>query len=241
MSLEARDLHVAYGRIQVLHGVSVSVNRGEVVGILGGNAAGKSTTLKAIIGLIRLQSGWIAVDGQRVDGLPCDRVVAMGITLVPENRRLFPRLTVRQNLTLGAWAARDQRSVPRQIEEVCSILPFVKTVLHRTAGTLSGGEQQQVAVARALMSRPHYLLMDEPSMGLAPSLVSRSFELLSELRQTGLGMLVVEQNTDKMLAVADRAYVLREGSVTLEGPAADLRADPAVVAAFLGVGSNGRE
>ena len=235
MSLVAEDLEVAYGRTPVLRGVSLRVDPGRIVSLLGGNAAGKSTTLKTIIGLLRPLTGTVALDGARIDGLSPDRVVAAGIALVPENRRLFPRLTVRQNLELGAWTVGDRRAVAARVREVTERLPFVGTVLERAAGTLSGGEQQQVAVARALMSRPRYLLMDEPSMGLAPALVERSFALLGELRAAGLGLLVVEQNTERALEVGDWAYILRDGRVTLEGPSAALRHDPRVRAAFLGV------
>jgi branched-chain amino acid transport system ATP-binding protein len=235
MTLTAEDLEVAYGRAPVLHGVSLRVDPGRIVSLLGGNAAGKSTTLKAIIGLLAPSRGRIELDGRRIDGWPPDRVVAAGVAMVPENRRLFPRLTVRQNLELGAFAVAERRAIAARVAEVCARLPFVGTVLARIAGTLSGGEQQQVAVARALMSRPRYLLMDEPSMGLAPALVERSFALLGELRAAGLGLLVVEQNTEAALAVSDRAYILRDGRVTLEGPSAELRHDPRVRTAFLGV------
>jgi len=215
--------------------VSLRVDRGRIACLVGGNAAGKSTTLKTLIGLLRPRAGSIMLDGARIDGLPPDRVVAAGVALVPENRRLFPRLTVRQNLELGAWAVSDRRASAARVREVTARLPFVGSVLERTAGTLSGGEQQQVAVARALMSRPRYLLMDEPSMGLAPALVDRSFALLADLRAAGLGLLVVEQNTERALEVSDWGYILRDGRVTLEGPAAALRQDPRVRTAFLGV------
>ena len=235
MSLVAEALEVAYERTPVLHGVSLRVDRGRIACLVGGNAAGKSTTLKTLIGLLRPRAGSIMLDGARIDGLPPDRVVAAGVALVPENRRLFPRLTVRQNLELGAWAVSDRRASAARVREVTARLPFVGSVLERTAGTLSGGEQQQVAVARALMSRPRYLLMDEPSMGLAPALVDRSFALLADLRAAGLGLLVVEQNTERALEVSDWGYILRDGRVTLEGPAAALRQDPRVRTAFLGV------
>jgi len=232
MTLVLEQLDVGYGGAPVLHGVSLRVDPGRIVSLLGGNAAGKSTTLKAIIGLLTPSRGSITLEGRRIDRLTPDRIVAAGIALVPENRRLFPRLTVRQNLELGAWS--NHREAPARVRETTERLPFVGAVLERLAGTLSGGEQQQVAVARALMSRPRYLLMDEPSMGLAPALVERSFRLLGELRRIGLGLLLVEQNTERALEVADWAYILRDGRITLDGPASELRHDPRIRAAFLG-------
>jgi branched-chain amino acid transport system ATP-binding protein len=230
--LALEQVEVGYGGAPVLHGVSLRVGPGQIVSLLGGNAAGKSTTLKAVIGLLAPSRGTITLDSRRIDRLAPDRIVASGIALVPENRRLFPRLTVRQNLELGAWNAHQETAA--RVREVTERLPYVGSVLERAAGTLSGGEQQQVATARALMSRPRYLLMDEPSMGLAPALVERSFRLLAELRRAGLGLLIVEQNTERALEVSDWAYILRDGRVTLDGPAAELRRDPRVRAAFLG-------
>ena len=232
MTLVLEQLEVGYGGAPVLHGVSLQVSPGQIVSLLGGNAAGKSTTLKAVIGVLAPSRGAITLDGRRIDRLAPDRIVMAGIALVPENRRLFPRLTVRQNLELGAWSAHRQAAA--RVREVTERLPFVGSVLARPAGTLSGGEQQQVAIARALMSRPRYLLMDEPSMGLAPALVERSFRLLGELRRAGLGLLVVEQNTERALETSDWAYILRDGRITLDGPAAELRRDPRIRAAFLG-------
>ena len=232
MTLALEGVEVGYGGAPVLHGVSLRVERGRIVSLLGGNAAGKSTTLKAVIGLLVPSQGTITLDGRRIDRLPPDRIVAAGLALVPENRRLFPRLTVRQNLELGAWS--DHRDLAGRVREVTERLPYVGSVLERLAGTLSGGEQQQVAVARALMSRPRYLLMDEPSMGLAPALVERSFRLLGVLRETGLGLLVVEQNTERALEISDWAYILRDGRITLDGPASELRRDPRIRTAFLG-------
>ena len=232
MTLALEGVEVGYGGAPVLHGVSLRVERGRIVSLLGGNAAGKSTTLKAVIGLLVPSQGTITLDGRRIDRLPPDRIVAAGLALVPENRRLFPRLTVRQNLELGAWS--DHRDLAGRVREVTERLPYVGSVLERMAGTLSGGEQQQVAVARALMSRPRYLLMDEPSMGLAPALVARSFRLLGVLREAGLGLLVVEQNTERALEISDWAYILRDGRITLDGPASELRRDPRIRTAFLG-------
>ena len=236
MTLAISGIDVAYRGLQVLFDVSLDVTPGEMVCLLGGNAAGKSTTLKAVMGVVRPTRGAITLDGRPLLGESTERIVRMGLALVPENRRLFPELTVEQNLRLGAWH-RTKADRARQLIETCEILPYVGTVLSRRAGTLSGGEQQQVAVARALMSDPRYLLMDEPSMGLAPALVERSFALLTALRSAGLGLLVVEQNTSRALAVADRAYVLRGGKIVLTGPAAELRESDAVREAFLGLPS----
>ena len=234
MSLVISELEAAYGRNLVLHGVSLQVAPGSIVSLIGGNAAGKSTVLKSIIGVVRPRSGSIKMNDMDIGALPTDRIVAAGIALVPENRRLFPRLSVRQNLVLGLPWAMGRRAAARRLAELCDQFPFVGSVLERLAGTLSGGEQQQIAVVRALMSGPRYLLLDEPSMGLAPALVTRSFALIEDLRRSGLGILVVEQNTEEALAVSDYAYVLRDGRVTLEGAARQLRNDSRVRAAFLG-------
>lgn len=234
MSLKVEALESGYGRIPAITDVSLTVNRGEIVSLLGGNAAGKSTTLKTIIGFISPWHGSIEFEGELIGGLPCHEIVARGIAIVPENRRLFPRLTVQENLLLGAWHL-NRHSSANRVEEVLSILPAVREFFGRYAGTLSGGEQQLVAVARALMSRPRLLLMDEPSMGLAPRLVHQSFALLQQLRDTGIALLVVEQNTDQAIRVSDRCYVLRGGKITLEGTGEELVDNPAVKAAFLGV------
>jgi len=237
VSLEVSQLEAGYGRNLVLHKVSLRIATGSIVSLLGGNAAGKSTILKSIIGIVPPQGGRITLDGSEITGLPSDKIVAAGIAIVPENRRLFPRLSVRKNLILGSpWGGRS-RAAAERLAELCTRFPFVAGVLERAAGSLSGGEQQQVAVARALMSNPRYLLLDEPSMGLAPALVARSFALIQELRASGLGILVVEQNTEEAMDVSDYAYVLRDGRVTLEGVARELRYDPRVRTAFLGIES----
>jgi branched-chain amino acid transport system ATP-binding protein len=237
MSLEISQLEAGYGRNLVLHKVSLRVETGSIVCLLGGNAAGKSTILKSVIGIVSPQGGRITLDGHEITGLPSDKIVAAGIAIVPENRRLFPRLSVRKNLILGSPWGGSSRAAAERVAQLCARLPFVAGVLERTAGSLSGGEQQQVAVARALMSNPRYLLLDEPSMGLAPALVARSFALIQELRAAGLGILVVEQNTEEAMDVSDYAYVLRDGRVTLEGVARELRHDPRVRTAFLGIES----
>jgi branched-chain amino acid transport system ATP-binding protein len=235
MSLVAKDLEVSYGRIPVLRGVSLSVQPGQIVAILGGNAAGKSTTLKTLIGLLKPSRGSVEVDGRRLDGLSSRHAVEAGLALVPENRRLFPRLTVLQNLQLGGWRLGRGRATKARLDEICARFPFVESVLYREAGLLSGGEQQQVAIARALMSRPKFLLLDEPSMGLSPALVEQSFALLKTLRDEGLGILVVEQNTEEALTVSDVGFVLQEGQVAITGRSADLWKDTRVRKAFLGL------
>lgn len=237
MSLEISQLESGYGRNLVLHKVSLRVEPGSIVSLLGGNAAGKSTILKSVIGIVSPQGGRITLDGREITGLPSDKIVAAGIAIVPENRRLFPRLSVRKNLILGSPWGGSSRAAAERLAELCARFPFVAGVLERAAGSLSGGEQQQVAVTRALMSNPRYLLLDEPSMGLAPALVARSFALIQELRASGLGILVVEQNTEEAMDVSDYAYVLRDGRVTLEGVARELRHDPRVRTAFLGIES----
>ena len=237
MSLEISQLEAGYGRNLVLHKVSLRVATGSIVSLLGGNAAGKSTILKSVIGIVSPQGGRITMDGREITGLPSEKITAAGIAIVPENRRLFPRLSVRKNLILGSPWAGSSRAAAERLAELCARFPFVAGVLERAAGSLSGGEQQQVAVARALMSNPRYLLLDEPSMGLAPALVARSFALIQELRASGLGILVVEQNTEEAMDVSDYAYVLRDGRVTLEGAARELRYDPRVRTAFLGIES----
>jgi branched-chain amino acid transport system ATP-binding protein len=243
MSLVVSGLETGYGRNLVLHGVSLRVQPATIVSLLGGNAAGKSTILKSIIGLVQPHAGTIEMEDLNLTALPTDRIIAAGIAIVPENRRLFPRLTVRQNLVLGAPWASNRHEATQRLARIFDRFPFVSSVRERVAGSLSGGEQQQVAVARALMSDPRYLLLDEPSMGLAPALVERSFALLQELRAAGLGILLVEQNTEESLQASDYAYVLRDGRVTLEGIAHNLREDPRIHAAFLGIDreTEGRE
>jgi len=235
MSLIAKDLEVSYGPIPVLRGISLSVQRGEIVAILGGNAAGKSTTLKTLIGLLKPSRGSVEIDGRRIDGLDSRHAVEAGLALVPENRRLFPRLTVLQNLQLGSWHLGSGREAKARLVEICGRFPFVASVLNREAGLLSGGEQQQVAIARALMSRPKFLLLDEPSMGLSPALVEQSFVLLKALRGEGLGILVVEQNTEEALTVSDVGLVLQEGRVAITGPSPELLKNERIRNTFLGL------
>ena len=230
--LDVANLNVSYGGVQAVRDVSLRVEEGEVVALLGPNGAGKSSTLRSIVGLIKSQ-GDITFKGQRVSGRACERIVALGLTLVPEGRRLFPQLTVRENLLLGA----SRGSHDETYERLLDTLPILAERQRQYAGTLSGGEQQQVAIARALMSRPQLLLIDEPSLGLAPTLVTVVYGLLSDLRETGLSMMIVEQEVMRVLKFADRAYAMATGSIVLEGPAAELLASDQVKDVYLGVTS----
>ena len=231
--LELRNVHVSYGSIRALNGVSLEVQAGEVVALIGSNGAGKSTTLKTISGLLRPRQGTIHWQGQEITRLAPDRIVALGISHCPEGRRIFAGLTVDENLRLGAVVrgGADSRS---DLEWIYRLFPVLQTRGQQAGGTLSGGEQQMLAIGRALMSRPRLLLLDEPSLGLAPLLVERIFEVIDTLKRRGTTMLLVEQNVHHALDVADRAYVLETGQVTLAGPAAALKHDPQVEHSYLG-------
>lgn len=213
--------------------VSLSVNAGEIVTLLGPNGAGKSTTLRAAAGLIRPRSGEILLDGERLDGLPADAVVRRGLALVPERRELFPSLPVLENLLLGAHTRRDRAAIAEDLEMCFALFPRLKERGAQPASTLSGGEQQMVAIARGLMSRPRYLLLDEPSLGLAPLLIEEIFRKLIDIRARGTAILLVEQNAAAALEVADRGYVIETGQIRLEGTAAELAADDAVRETYL--------
>jgi branched-chain amino acid transport system ATP-binding protein len=234
--LELRDVHVRYGNIRALHGVSLRVARGELVALIGSNGAGKTTTLRAISGLLRPAHGAIDFEGADISKAATDRIVALGISHCPEGRRVFGGLTVAENLRLGAVAQSDRRAVADDLEMVFGLFPLLKERLGQAAGTLSGGEQQMLAIGRALMSRPRLLLLDEPSLGLAPLLVERIFETIAELKRQGRTILLVEQNVHHALDVADRAYVMETGRITLDGPAPVLRHDPKVEQSYLGIG-----
>jgi branched-chain amino acid transport system ATP-binding protein len=231
--LAVSGLTVSYGAIRAVRGLDLAMEAGEVVALLGANGAGKSTTLKAIVGLVP-SGGEISFDGGSLKGLPTERIVTRGITMVPEGRRVFPSLTVLENLTLGAAAAGDARALPRSRAEVFALFPILAERRHQPAGTLSGGQQQQLAIARALMSEPRLILLDEPSLGLAPQIVDGIFELIARLKQAGQTILLVEQNVASALDIADRAYVMANGVVTMAGRAEDLRASPQVAHAYLG-------
>jgi branched-chain amino acid transport system ATP-binding protein len=230
--LELNEIHVSYGSIRALSGVSLRVDPGELVALIGSNGAGKSTTLKTISGLLRARQGAIVYEGQPITRAPTDRIVALGISHCPEGRRIFGGLTVRENLLLGA--ARRKGALDEDLERVYTLFPRLKERLGQAGGTLSGGEQQMLAIGRALMSRPRLLLLDEPSLGLAPLMVEHIFGVIRELKRQGTTMLLVEQNVHHALDVADRAYVIETGRVVLGGPAAELRRDPQVERSYLG-------
>ena len=231
--LELQDLHVNYGSIRALSGVSLEVQAGELVALIGSNGAGKSTTLKTISGLLRPRQGTIRWEGQDITRAASDRIVALGISHCPEGRRIFGRLSVLEHLRLGA-VARGGREIDADLEWVYGLFPLLKQRLQQAGGTLSGGEQQMLAIGRALMSRPRLLLLDEPSLGLAPLMVKHIFGVIAELKRQGTTMLLVEQNIHHALAVADRAYVLETGRVTLSGPAAELQHNRQVEQSYLG-------
>lgn len=230
--IELRDVDTYYGQIHILQGVSLHVDKGEFVALLGGNACGKSTTLKTCLGLVSPASGRVFINGEDVTELRTADRIKRGIAVVPENRRLFGTMTVMENLQLGAFT---RKNVPKEdFDYVFDLFPRVAERRDQLAGTLSGGEQQMVAVARALMAKPALLLMDEPSMGLSPKLVEQSFEMIDSLHGAGVSMLVVEQNANMALSVADRGYVLQTGRIVLEGPAAELAEDEELRRAYLG-------
>lgn len=233
--LELIDVHTYYGHIHALKGISFKVEPGEIVTLIGANGAGKSTTLRTISGLVRARHGRVLLDGEDVTHLPPHEIVARGVGHVPEGRRIFPQLTVWENLEMGAYTVKDRREVARRMEFVFTIFPRLKERLHQPGGTLSGGEQQMLAIARALMMRPRILLMDEPSMGLAPVLVESIFEVIRQLNQQGTTILLVEQNAHMALQVAHRGYVLETGRIVLEGTAQELAHNPQVQAAYLGM------
>ncbi|MDX9954592.1 MAG: ABC transporter ATP-binding protein [Anaerolineae bacterium] len=232
--LEVSDLFVSYGAIRALHGLTFYVDEGEIVTLIGANGAGKSTTLKTISGLLRPDRGEIVYDGQAISRAGADAIVRLGLIHVPEGRRIFAPLTVRENLEMGAFTRKDKQEVAESLEQVFKLFPRLKERVAQTGGTLSGGEQQMLAVGRALMSKPRLLLMDEPSMGLAPILVEEIFNIIQEINKLGVTILLVEQNAHMALSVANRGYVLETGSIQLTGPAQALAADPQVQEAYLG-------
>ncbi len=232
--LEVKDLTVSYGAIRALHGISFHVDEGEVVTLIGANGAGKSTTLRAISGLQSADSGQILYRGEDITQTEASLIVRRGIVHVPEGRHIFAPLTVRENLEMGAFTRKDKNEIEESLTHVFRLFPRLKERLEQPGGTLSGGEQQMLAVARALMAKPHLLLMDEPSMGLAPILVEEIFEIIAEISQQGVTILLVEQNAHMALSVAKRGYVIETGRIELEGAAQDLAADPQVRAAYLG-------
>jgi len=232
--LSATGLQVRYGAIRAVRGVDLEVEEGEIVAVLGANGAGKTTTLMAIIGLVRLAQGEVRFAGETISSRDTEEIVARGMTLVPEGRHVFSSLTVAENLTLGAASQGDPEAAARSRAEVLELFPILAERGNQAAGTLSGGQQQQLAIGRALMSGPKLLLLDEPSLGLAPQVVDDIFDLLLRLKERGLTILLVEQDAVAALDIADRAYVMVNGTITMHGPAAELRASEQVKHAYLG-------
>jgi branched-chain amino acid transport system ATP-binding protein len=235
MLLELDQVSLLYGRIQALHGISMHVDQGEIVALIGANGAGKTTTMRAISGLRAIAAGAIRFDGQDITKIRPDARVALGMCQAPEGRGIFPGMTVLENLEMGAFIRRDYPAIREDMARVLSLFPRLQERLKQAGGTLSGGEQQMLAVGRALMSRPRLLLLDEPSMGLAPMLIQQIFKIITEINQQGTTVLVVEQNAQQALSLAHRAYVLETGRIVKEGPGRELLADPAVKEAYLGV------
>jgi branched-chain amino acid transport system ATP-binding protein len=232
--LELTDVKVAYGGIRALKGIGLRVLPGEVVAMIGANGAGKTTTLKTIMGLLPLSGGAIRLAGESLAGRTPEARVAAGISLVPEGRAIFPNLTVRENLELGAYLHRDAATMRETIEDVTTLFPRLGERMRQEGGTLSGGEQQMLAIGRAMMARPALLLLDEPSLGIAPKLVQQIFEAIARIAKSGVTILVVEQNTRIALATSQRAYVLRTGEIALEGASKELATNPEIQAAYLG-------
>ncbi|MEO3417148.1 ABC transporter ATP-binding protein [Roseovarius sp. CAU 1744] len=235
MLLEMKDISVNYGKVSAVRKISISVPEGKIVTIIGGNGAGKTTTLRAMSGMVPLSGGEIHFEGTRVDGLTSDKIVARGIAHVPEGRRIFPDMTVEENLRTGAFLRRDKNAVEDDLEKVFARFPRLRERRRQMAKTMSGGEQQMLAIGRALMSAPKLLLMDEPSMGLAPVIVEEIAQIIEEINAQGLSVVLVEQNAELALELADHAYVLETGNMALEGPADELHDNDHVRAAYLGI------
>ena len=231
--LQVENLNVYYGSIHAIKGISFHVNEGEIVTLIGANGAGKSTTLNTIAGLLKPKSGTVTFDGKMISGFPANRIVPLGMALCPEGRRIFQQMTVRENLEMGAYS-RPRGEIEDSIEEMFQRFPRLKERRRQIAGTLSGGEQQMLAMSRALMSKPKVLMLDEPSMGLAPILVDQIFQIIQELHASGTTIVLVEQNARKALQIANRAYVLETGAITLSGTGAELANSPDVKKAYLG-------
>ena len=232
--LKIERLHVAYGGIQALRGISMEVPDGQIVTLIGANGAGKSTTLRTITGLVKAQSGSIQWNGEELLGRPIDRIINAGIAMSPEGRRVFPDMSVLENLKIGAYLRKDKAEIEKDIQWVYELFPRLKERSWQLAGTLSGGEQQMLAVGRALMSRPKLMMLDEPSLGLAPLVVQDIFSIIREINKQGVTVLLIEQNANMALKIADLAYVLETGSITLSGTGAELLANDKVKEAYLG-------
>jgi branched-chain amino acid transport system ATP-binding protein len=239
MRLEIKDLHVHYGKIEAIKGISVVVNEGEIVTLIGANGAGKTTTLKTISGLRPVSSGSIVFDGKDISKLPAHDRVRLGISQAPEGRGIFPGMTVLENLEMGKYHLKMKSAeINEDLEKIYSLFPRLKERASQAGGTLSGGEQQMLAIGRALMARPRVLLLDEPSMGLAPQMIANIFRIITEINKQGVTILLVEQNAQQALSRAHRAYVLETGSITKEANAKDLLNDPHVKSAYLGTGAH---
>jgi branched-chain amino acid transport system ATP-binding protein len=236
--LNVTNLEVAYGKIKALHGISMRVEAGEVVALIGANGAGKSSFLKTLSGLLKPTAGTIEFDGRSLQGLPPHEITRLGLVQIPEGRRIFPRLSVLENLNMGAFFRKDARAVRSDRDRVIDMFPVLRERLSQLGGTLSGGEQQMLAFARALMGRPKLLTLDEPSMGLAPVIVAKVFAMVRELSQQGMTILLVEQNARAALAVAQRGYVLETGTLLLEGTTKDLLGNDRVKQSYLGIQEN---
>jgi branched-chain amino acid transport system ATP-binding protein len=232
--LRLEDVHAQYGAIVALHGVSIDVREGELVALIGANGAGKSTLLSTIAGVLRPHQGRIEFRGESLVGLVPERIVRRGLAMVPENREIFPALTVEENLRLGAYIRKDRNEFQADLEHMFALFPILQERFAQPAGTLSGGEQQQLAIARALMSHPDLLMLDEPSLGLAPKIVEQVFELIQHLHEDGMTILLVEQNVSLSLEIADRAYVLNMGAVQAAGTPAELRENVDLASVYLG-------
>jgi len=232
--LEIENMHSYYGHIHALRGISLTVNEGEVVTLIGSNGAGKTTTLRSIHGLLPPREGRIVFDGQEIQGIPAHQLISRGIAQSPEGRKIFFRMTVLENLEMGAYHRIDRSEIQQDMDRVFDLFPRLKERTRQEAGTLSGGEQQMLAIGRALVSRPKLLLLDEPSMGLAPVLVERIFEIIREINEQGTTILLVEQNANVALEIASRGYVLETGEIITSASASELREDPAVREAYLG-------
>jgi len=232
--LEFTNVDTYYGNIQVLYDINITINRGELVCLLGGNASGKSTTLKTILGVCKVKKGEVRLNGERIDRKPTKHIIAKGVAIVPENRRIFPRMTVLENLELGAYLRTDTEEVKRDIEKIFELFPRLKERINQAGITLSGGEQQMLAMGRALLSNPDLLLMDEPSMGLSPMLVDQQFELIQEVNRQGTTIFMVEQNANMALSIADRGYVLQTGAIVLSDTAGNLLCNEMMQEAYLG-------
>jgi branched-chain amino acid transport system ATP-binding protein len=232
--LEFKNVDTYYGSIQVLYDINLQIYPGELVCLLGGNASGKSTTLKTILGVCKVKKGAVKLNGERIDGKPTKHIISKGVAIVPENRRIFPRMTVLENLELGAYLRNDHEGVKKDMEKIFELFPRLKERINQAGITLSGGEQQMLAMGRALLSNPNVLLMDEPSMGLSPLLVDQQFELIQKVNRQGTTIFMVEQNANMALSIADRGYVLQTGSIVLSDTAKNLLCNEMMQEAYLG-------